>query len=151
MLTTLYTDASYSSHTEEGGWGVWARSDHGRLIKSGACPDYVSDSNDAELAAMFAGIHLIGQNWPGTKRILICSDSQVALGWVMDEKRIVRRPGTARLQKKIRKVCIEHGFAITPRWVKGHTGASTTQAYLNAKCDEFAGQARLRQQRRRGR
>lgn len=138
MLTTLYTDASFHHETKNGGWAVWARSDRGRIVKSGPCPGYVDDSNDAELAAMFAGIYLIGQNWSDTNRILICSDSQTALRWVLDNERS-RRETTAKLQKMIRKQCIEHGFSITPRWVKGHSGAGTTQAYLNAKCDEFAG------------
>lgn len=141
MLTTLYTDASFCPDTVDGGWSIWARSDRGRIIRSGVCPDYVRDSNDAELSAMFAGIYLIGEQWPDTKRILICSDSKTALRWVLDEERS-RRTATARLQQRIRKVCIKHGFSITPRWVKGHSGANTTQAYLNRKCDEFAGRAR---------
>lgn len=146
MLTTLYTDASFHHAHKYGGWAVWARSEYGRLVKSGPCPEYVDDSNDAELAAMYAGIYLISQHWPDTERILICSDSQTALEWVLDKPRRKDRTGTNRLQKKIRHLCIKHRLSITPRWVKGHSKAGTAQAYLNRRCDELAKAARYQLQ-----
>lgn len=140
MWTTLYTDASFYPDSKQGGWAIWARSELGRMIRSGSCPQYVVDSNDAELCAMYAGIYLVGKHWPQTERILICSDSTTALSLLKYRERSSREV-PARLQGLVQGVCSQHGFKLVPRWVKGHSSANTIQAYLNNKCDEFAREA----------
>jgi ribonuclease HI len=145
MWVTCYTDASFDGHT--GAWAVWIRSSRGRIVRSGACPPYVKDSNAAELAAIFAGIHLALREWPGKVRgILICSDSQVALSLASPEASLVtseKNPSFRRLQLKIRTALADAQVELQTRWVKGHRSPkSGTTAYLNHQCDRFAYQHR---------
>ena len=48
-----YADASYKAvpPAAGGGWGCWVRDHHTRVIRSGPCPEWVVQSNDAELCA----------------------------------------------------------------------------------------------------
>jgi ribonuclease HI len=140
MWVTCYTDASLDKHA--GAWAVWIRSSHGRIVRSGACPPYVKDSNAAELAAIYAGIHLALRAWPGeTRGILVCSDSQVALRLASPAAPIAsgKRQDFRRLQLKIRAAVAAARVELKTRWVKGHRSPkSDTTAYLNHQCDRFA-------------
>jgi ribonuclease HI len=53
---TLYADASF--HPKSGsGWGIWIRWSTGRIVRSGRGPSHAKDSNEAEFAAIYAGMH----------------------------------------------------------------------------------------------
>lgn len=126
-----------------GGWAVWARSDLGRVIRSGACPDYCTDSNDAELAAIYAGLYLVTRNWPQVTAVLVRSDSQVALAY-LEMSKPPRNAGARRLWRRIKDLLAQHPLRLRTRWVKGHADPNAgTMAYLNNQCDKLAKQARV--------
>ena len=118
MLTTLYCDASFCPENLVGGWAVWLRSERGRHVESGATPDYCDYSNEAELAAIYAGIYRTVTRWPKTEAILVRSDCTTALRW-MEGRSQVRSAGGQRLVKHIGKLKVEHNVRLIPRWVKG--------------------------------
>ncbi|WP_437991014.1 ribonuclease H family protein [Sorangium sp. So ce145] len=142
---TCYTDASFSPIVA--GWGVWLRSTRGRIVRHGACPPYVSSANEAELAAIFAGVYLARKAWGEAVRgLVVYTDSQAAVRFLSDgalKPRIQRNaPAVARLRERIRTFSNEHGIEMDLRWVKGHQRTNTVRAYLNARCDQLARAAR---------
>jgi ribonuclease HI len=144
MLVTCYTDASYSKRAG-GAWAVWLRCDRGRIVKSGSCPDYVTDSTCAELAAIFAGVFLAVRAWPATRVILVCSDSQSALALAGPQAKPARKPANRKLQHKLRALMAERSIELLFRWVKGHQPARAgTAAWLNRNCDKRAGRVKKR-------
>lgn len=140
MLTTLYCDASFCPQTHAGGWGVWLRSNRGRVVRSGITPHYVIDANEAELAAIYAGVFLAVRHWPETEAILVRSDSRTALSR-MDDYRKARREGAKKLAEKIRELQKKHDVRLISRWVKGHRSGSAVDVYLNNRVDEMAREA----------
>lgn len=139
---TCYTDASFSR--EGAGWGVWLRSNLGRLVRRGPCPAYVHSANEAEMAAIFAGLYLAHRTWGAAVRgIWIFTDSQAAIHVLTADPHGKRSTlGVARLRDKIRTFAEEHGIELDLRWVKGHQKTNTQRAYLNGQCDRMAGAAR---------
>ena len=141
MLVTLYTDASWSG--DVGGWAVWLRSDHGRVIRHGPVPDYVRSSTSAELAAIFAGLHLAVTTWADTKTVLIRSDCKPALEMSTGDSTPQHRNICARrLVDRIRQV-ERHPIRLIPRWVKAHQTGGAVEAFINNRVDELAVQARI--------
>ena len=143
---TCYTDASFTRRA--GGWGVWLRSARGRIVRQGACPPYVKSSDQAEMAAIFAGIYLAHRAWGAAVRgLVVYTDSQAAIGFLSKEApraRVQRKaPGVMRLREKIQALAEEHGIELDLRWVKGHQRTNTVRAYLNQQCDRLAGAARV--------
>lgn len=147
MLTTLYCDASFCPHDRVGGWAVWLRSDFGRHIESGVVPDYCDFSNEAEFAAIYAGIYRAVTKWPDTSAVLVRSDCTTALQW-MEMRYQARSQGGQRLQEHVRKLKKDHDVRLIPRWVKGHRHGKDTDVYLNNRVDEMAGKV-MRQERQR--
>lgn len=143
---TCYTDASLSP--KGSAWAFWLRFQEGRLVRSGACPKYVRDSNAAELAAIFAAVHVATTTWPGRLAgILVCSDCRFALG-VLDGTMPVRKrygPAVARLVDRTRATLVQHEVSLRTRWVPGHRDPATgTAAFLNDVCDRLATRRRKR-------
>jgi ribonuclease HI len=136
MLSTLYCDASWSHHRQRGGWAVWLRSNDGRIIEHGRVPDYCTLSYEAELAAIFAGVHLATKKWPTTEAVLIRSDCRQALD-LIGEKRPpkAKHPGACRLVSKILEVRDAAKVRLIPRWVKGHQDGQKVDAWLNRRVD----------------
>lgn len=137
MLVTLYCDASFDSRTRTGGWGVWLRSDEGRIIKAGPCPPYLRFSYEAELSAIFAGLWLACNTWEKTEAVLVRSDAQDALRIIVGRQNAKHR-AAKRLFFKIKDLCRDKNVKIIPRWVKGHQAGSNTDAWLNRRVDELA-------------
>jgi len=145
LWVTCYTDASFTPTAA--GWGVWLRSARGRIVRHGACPPYISSANEAELAAIFAGVYLARKVWGAAVRgLVVYTDSQAAVRFLSDETlkaRILRNaPAIARLRERIRRFSGEHEIELDLRWVKGHQRTNTVRAYVNARCDQLAGAAR---------
>ena len=116
---------------------MWLRSERGRHVESGATPDYCNFSNEAELAAIYAGIYRTVTKWPKTEAILVRSDCTTALQW-MDGRSQARSAGARRLVKRIVKLKAEHNVRLIPRWVKAHRSGSDTDVWLNRRVDEMA-------------
>jgi len=142
MWVTAYCDASFG-RDRAGGWAVWLRSSAGRLTRQGPCPPWVKDSVSAELAAIFAAVHLSVATWSaGVQGVLVCSDCQPALE-LAAVQRIASAGAARRLEERLRSLTDKHGLSLRTRWVKGHRPASAgTAAYLNDWCDRSARAAR---------
>jgi hypothetical protein len=138
MLATCYVDASFHP-TRGASWGVWIRSDLGRIVRFGRCPEYVRNSTAAELAAVFAAISLAVLHWGDHLGLLhVRSDCQTALALAEGSAR-TKEPGTRRLQNKISALLQERGIELRCTWVRGHQPpATSTAAYLNDCCDKLA-------------
>lgn len=138
---TLYADASWGHRSGKGGWAVWIASDAGRIIRAGPCPAYCSDANDAELVAIFAGLHLIATHWPTYRTVLVRSDSQDALNRLRRPSP-PRRPAMQPLAAKLEDL-LGRFEDVQPFWVRGHQGTGTRPGYVNDKVDELSRQARF--------
>lgn len=131
MLVTLYTDGSFRLHI--GGWAFWARSEMGRIIRSGKCPEYVVDALGAEFCAVYCGIYRVIQAWPQTSTILVRSDCK----GVEDPDRPTLKHEAARRLHQLTKQTLGARRVIY-RWVKGHRGGSVVDAYINRQVDLLA-------------
>jgi len=145
MWVTLYTDASWHPERREGGWAVWAKSELGRIVRSGTCPEYTSSAMHAELAAIYAGIFLVLKMWgEQVEGIQVRSDSQQALEAVRRGAAPSKDPVMRRLQDKVQEL-VRGRVYLRPRWVKGHRNPNgDVTAWLNAHCDREAKRARKR-------
>ena len=145
MWVTAYCDASWSRR-QRGAWAVWLRSNAGRFVRHGLCPAYVTDSTAAELAAVFAAIHMSVSAWGDrVTGVLVCSDCQSALELADVGRPLARNKALRRLQERIRALVESTSIALRSRWVKGHQPSSAgTAAFLNNWCDRSARQARRR-------
>jgi ribonuclease HI len=147
VLVTCYTDASFSRLTggqSRGRWAVWLRSDEGRLVRSGKCPDYVVTSTNAELSAILAAVHLGVTSWAGARVLLVRSDCLAALA-LADGSGRARDLAAQRMQKRIHSMVERSGVELRCRWVKAHQDSSTSrEAYLNNACDRLARSGRKR-------
>ncbi|WP_437934580.1 RNase H family protein [Sorangium sp. So ce341] len=142
---TCYTDASFGR--SGAGWAVWARCVEGRVVRSGACPGYVTSSLEAELAAIFAGVFVACRTW-GARigGVVVRTDCQAAILLLTTDavrpRTQKRWPGAMRLRAKILALVKERGIDLELRWVMGHQASHSVQAYLNRACDELAAAAR---------
>lgn len=143
MRVTIYTDASRNDLCA---WAFWARSDAGRIIENGLCPDDIQTVNEAEMFAILYAINAVRQDWPHTNRVLVKADNQHAIRLYEDLNKLSKVETEARMQrafweltKDLKRVRVE--------WVKAHTKKDTMQAYLNKQCDYLAKKARKRKER----
>jgi ribonuclease HI len=143
VWVTVYTDASFVRRPRSSGWAAWLKSERGRIVKSGPGPDYIATSNEAEMAAIYAGVYLALRAWGDAVRgILVCSDCQSAMAHLAGEASS-KRPGTARLAAKFRELLAGRNVVLRWRWVKGHQRKDSSRpAWLNVACDRLAGEAR---------
>lgn len=144
MNATVYVDASFGRDPVAGGWGAWCRSDLGRIIRSGPCPDYVETSVGAEVSAIYAGVYLAVSQWPSTRFVLVMSDCRAAMNHIKNKNSSV--PAARELHSKLYGVLGQR--RILMKWVKGHTEASTGPGYLNERVDDMARDERVKLQRR---
>lgn len=152
MKATLYTDASVQPCSRSGGWGMWAASDNGRIVRGGVIdPKFCTDSNHAELAAVFAGLYVLSRAWPDIHEVMVRSDNSTVVkllgptGPMMECLRT--HPPLMELLAKIG--AIVGTTKIVPVWVKGHQKVSTRPSYVNAACDRLAKQYRIEAENRK--
>jgi len=142
-----YADASYKAEgpAAGGGWGCWVRDRHTRVIRSGPCPPWVCQSNDAELCAVFAAIttalrHL-DTDWANI--MVIKTDNQSVCRWFgWQNGGLPRKPEQIDLVYRGLAMVTDMDMRLVVTWVKGHRGAVDTKAYLNTQVDRLAGEAR---------
>jgi len=139
VWATLYTDASYHD-VEGGGWAIYARSVHGKLLRHGRCPDYTRHSHHAELAAIFSGLYFVHRAWGAQiAGVLVRSDCQGAMKAAAPTAPLSPDAGTQRLQTRIRSLLESSGYALDFSWVKGHQRATAgVPAWVNRECDRLA-------------
>ena len=139
MWVTIYTDAGYRPMGDQrGGWAVWIRSELGRIVKAGPCPDYICGSLEAEVCAIYCGLHLATKAWPEATAFLVRTDCQ---GACFDPRsRRYAEDDNAALARLCRLMSETLGRRILRhKWVKGHQKNNSMQAYLNRQCDLLAG------------
>ena len=148
---TGYADASFSGdHTSHlGGWGCWVRDHQTRILRSGPCPEWVRNSEDAEACAVFSAIFtaLTKLDAGNANIMVIKTDNQgVARGYGWKRSNCVpSNPKRAGLIEKALTLANEKQVRLVVTWVKGHRGAVDTAAYLNTEVDKLAGVARKTQ------
>lgn len=142
-----YADASYKAEPPAagGGWGCWVRDGRTRVIRSGPCPEWVSEPNDVELCGVFAAITTAVQHldteWANI--MVIKTDNQSVCRWFG-----WRQGGLPRKAEQLDLVCrswqrvTDERIRLVVTWVKGHRGTVDTKAYLNTQVDRLAGEAR---------
>lgn len=137
MWVTAYTDASFRDSI--GGWSIWLRSGKGRIVKSGKCPELITNSGEAELYAALQAVQKAVTNWPEVKNILLISDCQQVVNRLASPLKV--NPVETVTERIIRKASeLLDGRRVKTRKVKGHQNPTTScMAYLNTKVDKLAG------------
>jgi len=152
MWVTVYTDASYCPNTGVATWSFWARSEQGRIVEDGACPAFVSDSNSAEMMAIYKATVAVLKKWDDVEGLGVNTDSQNAMHWLRFKSTCAGSRSKKKAEYlKIRKalyVLLDHAECkIKLKHVKGHQRKSkNTRTWLNNVVDERAS-ARLQKSR----
>lgn len=146
MWVTLYTDASVSPKLST--WAIWARSEKGRIVEGGACPEHVTDSNVAELYAVQIGIETIVQQWSPVTGIQINSDSLTVCNALYPWSTTHNNLHIRAVQDKIREFLASKTIRVRLKHVKGHQRPDGVREYLNVRCDQIANQVRKREERK---
>ncbi len=152
MWVTLYTDASFETRSRAAAWAFWARSELGRVIRSGVCPPYCTNSTHAEAAAILAGIYLALKQWRNEiEGILVRSDAKGALEVFKYGAPEPKDEVLLKFHRKARQILEPQGVKIRIKWVKGHRSRETgVDAWLNAECDKMAKITRKNMPTRKG-
>lgn len=143
-----YSDASYKPEPPQagGGWGCWVRDSHTRILRAGPCPEWVENSQDAELCGVFSAIYTaltrLQSDWANI--MVIKTDNQGVARWFgWGRSKCTPQPGKrAELVEKALLLANEKRVRLIVAWVKGHRGDVDVSAYLNTRVDQMAGTAR---------
>ena len=149
---TGYSDASYKQlhPMAGGGWGCWVRDSTTRILRSGPCPEWVSDSQDAELCGVFSAVHTaltrLDAEWANI--MVVKLDNQGVARWFgwQGTGSFPRKTEQQDLVCRALQAANAKGVRLIVTWVKGHRGTRDTAAYLNTQVDEMAGVARRNRQ-----
>lgn len=133
---TLYCDASFSGK-DGGAWGVWLRSEKGRIQKRGRCPKSVRDALEAEFYAAEMGVRIAVEEWQA-EAVQVNSDCMAVVTGLGSGYRWSGRKSIRQTQDRIFKL----GARLRTKHVKAHTGGQDTRSYLNRQVDKLAGLAR---------
>lgn len=137
-----YTDASWHEGDKRGGFGLWIRTDHVRIVRSGPTPDKVRSSLHAEAAAVFAAVHTASALFPRVRGMTVRTDCQAVV--VAYCRNACSDPLVREWMARCRKLAREGGVDLRITWVKGHQSRKkSVGAYLNNEVDDLAGKARL--------
>lgn len=147
-----YADASYKADPPEagGGWGCWVRDDHTRVIRSGPCPEWVRQSNDVELCAVFAAINTAARHLDAESAniLVVKTDNQNVCRWFgWGGGHPPTKPEHVDLVRRSLQLVTDWRIRLVVTWVKGHRGTVDTQAYLNTQVDKLAAVARKTRQK----
>jgi len=138
LNVTAYTDASFS---DRGGWAIWLRSERGRIVRHGSCPETVTDALLAELWAIKEALRIAVESWPETETVLINSDCLAATN-ALESRNYFKREEAAVLQEDILAFAFAKYLTLRFKHVKGHTGSNDVRSYLNRRCDLMSRRAR---------
>lgn len=149
---TGYSDASFKPEPPQvgGGWGCWVRDSHTRILRSGPCPEWVQNSQDAELCGVFSAIYTaltkLDSDWVNI--MVVKTDNQGVARWFgWGKVTCTPKPGKqADLVQKAIEQANEKQVKLIVSWVKGHRGEQDVSAYLNTRVDQMAGEARKTRQ-----
>jgi ribonuclease HI len=144
MWVTAYSDASFKHG--KGSWGIWLRSEQGRLVKAGTCPEWVDTNTTAEMCAGYVALFLAHRTWPKMTHLCLNSDCQATVGYLATKcTQEPSRESMRRIQKLVRDFCAGHGrIYIRTKHVKGHMRGDDVRTYLNHQVDRIAGDGKSR-------
>jgi len=129
MTVTLFTDAS--AQGEKCGYAYWARSEKGRIKRSGLCPSIIeADANHGELFAIIVGIRDLRHLWPETDVVIVRTDSRYAI------RRIQKKQGSVHPDLIKSFDSVSKGVKVIPTWIKGHRPVRSKKTYINNWCDK---------------
>lgn len=129
---TLYCDASYSE-SHGGAWSIWLRSDKGRIVRGGKCPETVNSATLAEFYAAMMGV-IVARDEMGAEAVQINSDCQAVVQGLGSGYRWSSNKAIRKLQDKILRTKVR----LRTKHVKAHTGQNDTRSYLNRRVDRIA-------------
>ena len=138
MWVTAYTDASFKDGV--GGWAIWLRSELGRVVLSGKCPETVTDNSLAEMYAIGKAIGTAKDTWSVTTGVQINTDHQGCI--TLLKRGDFSKPITSDLELlawDIRAMVNNHRLRLHLKHVKGHGNGRDIRSYLNNKVDGLAG------------
>lgn len=139
MFVTAYTDASFH---QRGGWAVWLRSERGRIVRQGKCPDTITDSFAAELWAIKQALEISVAEWPEGEVVLINTDCLAAIDGLQPGAPNFGREELVDIQEAIESFVFANYLTLRFKHVKAHTGQSDVRSYINRAVDQKSRRAR---------
>ena len=149
-----YSDASYSHQggRHSGGWGLWVRDDHHRILRMGPCPDWIQNVQHAELCGVVAALHtaMSHLNRTAANIMVVKTDNQGVAKWFgwrgrrgeqyvfPDDDRVVD------LLLQVYEQAAMHEIRMIVTWRKGHQKNDSTEGYLNHRVDRLAHEGRTK-------
>ena len=136
MLITLFTDASFSRRHGRGTWAAWFKANGATFRFSGIIRAQLTQSGDAELAALANGLVCVVRTLApsANDKIIAQLDSAEAIGAVRFHNH--PRPYVQAVLGHIAELRKRCGFALDLRHVKGHRGDDTPRSAVNSWCDK---------------
>lgn len=139
MKIEIYGDGSATVASKPGGYG-WVLLIDGVKHSEGSGHLEKATNNDSELEALVHGMiaaykYLKENNIPLSEtEVLLCSDSQIALGWADGTYRYKKNVNTDRYKLLLE---LMRRLNAKTQWVKGHDGNEH-----NERCDKLANMGR---------
>lgn len=133
----INSDASYIDQTNEGGFGIWIKTENGLIIKKAAkFKEKVYNSYEAELKAVINAVHIITNTIPHTDRLYIICDNLGVVNTI--NRRLNLNERYDPLYDMLFKMLARFP-KVEARHVKGHQKKlNTAQAFINDWCDKMA-------------
>lgn len=117
---------------------MWLRSERGRVVKSGKCPDTIQDSMCAELYAIIMAMELALTEWKDTKGIQLNTDCKSLVDRLYPWSPPFPREDLESLRLKAREISDNAGIRLRVKHVKGHSHGDGTRTYLNQQVDRIS-------------
>lgn len=133
---TINSDASYFQSKQEGGFGIWIKSDAFTIKVSGKFKGKILDANEAELKALINGFHLLENKNLYDKTVVINCDNMTVRN-IVNHRRIPKRfisEGTMLIE-----LCKKYKTVYAKR-IKGHRSDYNSRQYVNNWCDRASRQ-----------
>lgn len=140
MWVTLYTDAAYSHDDGSAGWGIWARSELGRIVKHGKAPTWIDDVNAAEIYAIVTGVGLIVEAWPDVVGVQVNTDSSTALRAVAGKP--TNGKTIERCARMLEDLIEKYKIVLRGKHVRAHGRGKDVRTWLNNAVDRLAAKGR---------
>lgn len=134
-LIEIYSDGSSLMPRKPGGYG-WLIVVGGEKITEGSGWLRRADNNDAEVEGAYQGILAAVQLFGVNREFVLCSDSQIILGWINGSYTFKRDPVNPRF---FQIKGLTSDLDLQTRWIRGHSGN-----IFNERCDALATLGRLR-------
>lgn len=141
MWVTAYTDAGFKKG--KGTWAIWLRSELGRVVECGKCPDFVDTSTSAELWAAWTAVLRARETWSSTRGVLVNSDCLTVVEALRpDACKEYNRDSFSSVRRLVFEFLELHEMRIRTKHVRGHGNGKNVRSYLNNQVDLLTVKAR---------